>query len=41
VRRTCIPDDVHTHFRTIEVDALTLLGGTGVLTAAVANRARC
>lgn len=41
VRRTCIPDGVHTHFRTIEVDELTLLGGTGVLTAAVANRARC
>lgn len=41
VQRTCIPNGVHTHFRTIEVDSLVLLGGTSVLTSAVANRARC
>lgn len=41
VLRTCIPDGVHTHFRAIEVDSLVLLGGTGVLTSAVANRVRC
>lgn len=41
VLRTCIPDGVHTHFRTIEVDELYLLGGPSVLSAGVANLARC
>jgi len=41
VPRTCIPDGVHTHLRAIEADSMVLLGGTGVLTSGVANRARC
>lgn len=37
----CIPDAVLAHFRAIEVDELTLLGGTGSLSNAVATLTRC